>query len=181
MIKPTLSAEEHRQLEEVFQTTPNARLRARCQAILMADRGRRHRHLAEDLGVSVRTIQRWLQAYHHQRFAGLKLQWVPGRTRRIPEVLTSTILTWITPGPAGCGLDRANWTYAALATHLYHTHGIAVSASTMRAFCATHGVRPYRPTSRSLKADPVQQQTAQQDLPALKKSRSGGPRPAESR
>jgi transposase len=169
MIKLTLSTEEHRQLEDVFTTTPNARLRARCQAILMADRGRRHRHLAEDLGVSVRTIQRWLQADHHTRCAGLKLQWVPGRTRRISEALTSTILTWITQGPVGCGLDRANWTYAALATPLYHTHGLAVSASTRRAFCATHGVRPYRPTSRYLKADPVPQQTAQQDLQALKK------------
>ena len=148
MIKLTLSTEEHRQLEEVFKTTPNARLRARCQAILMVDRGRRHRHIAEDLGVSVRTIQRWLKAYQVWRFAGLKLRWVPGRTRRIPAALTTTILTWITPGPAGCGLDRANWTSAELATHLYHTHGIAVSASTMRAFCATHGVRPYRPTYR---------------------------------
>jgi transposase len=174
MIKLTLSTEEHRQLEEVFKTTANARLRARCQAILMADRGRRHRHIAEDLGVSVRTIQRWLQAYHHKRFAGLKLQWVPGRTRRIPEALTSTILTWITQGPVGCGLDRANWTYAELTTHLYHTHGIAVSASTMRAFCATHGVRPYRPTYRYLKADPVPQQTAQQDLQALKKKPKRG-------
>ena len=164
MIKPTLSAEEHRQLEEIFNTTPNVRLRARCQAILMAHRGRRHRHLAEDLGVSVRTIQRWLHAYHHTRCAGLKLQWVPGRTRRLPEALTSTILTWLTQGPAGCGLDPVHWTSAALATHLYQTHGIAVSASTMRTFCATHGVRPYRPMSRDLKADPVQQHTAQQDL-----------------
>jgi transposase len=169
-----LSAEEHRQLEDGFKTTPNVRLRARCQAILMAHRGRRHRHIAEELGVSVRTIQRWLQAYHHQRVAGLKLQWVPGRTRRIPEALTSTLLTWITQGPAGCGVDRANWTSAELAPPLYQTHGMAVSASTMRAFCATHGVRPYRPTYRDLKAEPVQQHTAQQDLQVVKKKPKRG-------
>jgi transposase len=166
MINLTLSDQERCQWEDTFKSTTNARLRARCQAILMAERGRRHRHLAEDLGVSVRTIQRWLNAYQVWRFAGLKLRWVPGRPRRIPAALTTTIVTWITPGPAGCGLDRANWTSAELAAPLYQTHGIVVSASTMRAFCTAHGGRPSRPTSRDLKADPVQQATAQQDLRA---------------
>jgi transposase len=181
MMKLTLSDEERRQLEDVFHTTTKARLRARCQAILMASRGRRHRHIAEDLGVSVRTIQRWLHAYQDHRFAGLKLRWVSGRTRRIPEALTSTILAWIMQGPAGCGLERANWTYDELATYLYQTTGIAVSASTRRAFCTKHGVRPYRPTYQDLKADPTRQETARQELQALKKSRSWRTRLAEPR
>ena len=41
----------------------------------------------------------------------------------------------------------------------------------MRAFCTQHGVRPYRPTYRYLKGDPVQQAAARQDLAALKKTR----------
>ena len=56
------------------------------------------------------------------------------------------MITWGKQGPAGCGLDRANWTYAALATSLYQTAGIAVSERTMPSCCTTHGVRPYRPT-----------------------------------
>jgi transposase len=150
-MKLTLSDEERRPLEEVFHTTTKARLRARCQAILMASRGRRHRHIAEDLGVSVRTMQRWLHADQDHCFAGLKRRWVPGRTRRIPEALTATSFAWITQGPAGCGLDRAHWTYAELATYRYQTTGIAVSARTMRALCTTPGVRPYRPTYQSSK------------------------------
>jgi transposase len=181
MIKLTLSDQEHRQLEEVFKTTPERRLRARCQAILMAARGRRHRHIAEDLGISVRTIQRWLNSYHARGLAGLKIRWAPGRAAKIPEALASEILAWIKAGPAGCGLGRANWTYEELATYLYQTKGLTVSATTMRTFCQRHGVRPYRPTYHYLKADPVQQETARQDLHALKKSRGGGTRLAESR
>jgi transposase len=169
MMKITLSDQERLQLTEVFQTTADARLRLRCQAILMAHRGRRHRHIAEDLGVTARTLQRWLRAYQAVRLAGLQLRWRPGRTARIPAALAPEILGWILQGPAGCGLDRANWTYAELATQLYRTHGIAVSASTMRAFCTNHGVRPYRPTYHYLKADPEQQMLARQDLQALKK------------
>jgi transposase len=149
-MKLILNDQAHRQRQEAFKSATNARLRARCQAILMAARGRRHRHIAADLGVSVRTIQRLLYASHDQRLAGLKLRWVPGRTRPIPEALTSTILTWIMPGPAGCGLDRAHWPSAELAAQLDQTHGMVVSASTMRAFCPTQGVRPSRPTSRAL-------------------------------
>ena len=48
MMKLTLSDLEHHQLETTFKTTPDPRLRHRCQASLMAARGRRHNHIAED-------------------------------------------------------------------------------------------------------------------------------------
>ena len=83
--------------------------------------------------------------------------------------MAAEILAWITDGPVGCGLDRASWTYAELAAHLYRTHGLVVSASTMQTFCAKHGVRPYCPTYRYLKGHPAQQETARQDLQDFKK------------
>jgi transposase len=134
----------------------------------MAHRGRRHRHIAEDLGVNVRTLRRWLRAYQNTRLAGLELRWRLGRRARIPAALAPAILGWILAGPPGCGLDRANWTSAELATPLYCRHGVTVSASTMRAFSTSDGVRPYRPTSGELQANPAQQAVARQDLQALK-------------
>jgi hypothetical protein len=71
--------------------------------------------------------------------------------------------------PVGCGLDRAHRTYAELATYLYQAKGLTVSTTTMRAFCQRHGVRPSRPTSHDLNAEPGQQEQARQDLQALKK------------
>ncbi len=181
MITVNLSEDEDRRLEETFHTTRDRRLRDRCPAILMAARGRLHRQIAEDLGSSVRTLQRWLNAYQARGLDGLSIQWASGRLPRIPEALASAILAWVTQGPMGCGLDRANWTYPELAAHLYRIKGIAVSESTRRTYCRTHGVRPYRPTYRYLKADPDQQAAAQQDLQAFKKSRRRGAGPAKSR
>lgn len=180
MIKLRLSDEERQQLADTMKATLDPRLRTRCQAILMADRGRRHGHIAEDLGVSVRTVQRWLNLYHERGSAGLKIRWAPGRVAKLPEALAAEILAWLKQGPAGCGLDRANWTYQELATYLYRTKGLTVSESTLRMFCRRHGVRPYRPTYRYLKAEPGQQEAARQDLQALKKSRSRRARIAES-
>ena len=62
MMKRTLRDQERDQREAAFHTTRARRLRARCQALLMAARGRRQRHLADDGGISVRTIQRGLPA-----------------------------------------------------------------------------------------------------------------------
>jgi hypothetical protein len=92
---------------------------------------------------------------------------VLGRPRRIPETLAPTIQGWVQEGPQGCGLDRANWTYEELATHLYRTTGIEVK----RIFCQRHDTRPYRPTYRYLRGNPEKQQVAQEELAALKKSR----------
>jgi transposase len=142
MMTINLNEDESRRLADTFHTTQDRRLRDRCQAILMAARGRRHRQIAEDLGISVRTLQRWLNAYQAEGPDGLPIQWASGRAPHIPEALASEILAWVTQGPAGCGLDRANWTYAELTAHLYRRKGLTVSESTMRAYCTKHGVRP---------------------------------------
>jgi transposase len=174
MIKLTLSDVDHHQLETTFKTTPDPRLHHRCQAILMAARGRRHRHIAEDLSVSPRTVQRWLNAHQAGGLEGLHIRWAPGRAPTIPDDLASEIIDGIKTGPSGWGLDRANWTYGELKTYLYQQKGLTVGETTMRAFCVKHGVRPYRPTSGSLKGDPVKQAQARQDLEAFKKK----PKPA---
>jgi hypothetical protein len=95
--------------------------------------------------------------------------------------LALTIQGWVQDGPQGCGLDRANWTYDELATYLYQTTGITVKRTAMRDFCQRHSIRPYRPTYHYLRGDPQQQQAAQAELEALKKSPDGPVRPAEPR
>ena len=59
--------------------------------------------------------------------------------QHLDHILTQ-VLTWITEGPTGCGLDRTNWTYDALATFLYQTIGIAVSEMTIRTFCSQRSI-----------------------------------------
>jgi transposase len=174
MMKGSVSDQEHQPLVEVMKTTPDRRLRMRCQAVLMAARGRPHRHIAEDLAVSVRTLQRWLNRFHQQGLSGLAIRWAPGRAAKIPASLAPEMLGWVRQGPAGCGLDRANWTDEELAIHLYQVKGLTVNATTRRMFCQRHGVRPYRPTSQSLKANPAQQEIARHALEVLNKSRGGG-------
>lgn len=176
-----LTTAEQEQLEHLFKTTNDRRLRNRCQAVLMASRGRKRKSIAQDLGVHRTTVRLWLQHYHERGMEGLQIHWAPGQPRRIPQTLVSTIQEWVKAGPAGCGLDRANWTYEELATYVYQTTGIAVKRTAMRDFCQRPDIRPYRPTYRYLRGDPEEQRVAQEELAALKKSPGRGMRAAESR
>ena len=164
-----LTPAQEQQLEQTFKTTSDRRLRDRCQAVLMVARGRRRYQVAQDLGVNRSTLRLWLQRYREGGLEGLKIQWAPGKPRRIPDELAPTIIQWVKDGPISCGLDRANWTYAELAHHLYQQTGIEVKETAMREFCHRHQIRPYRPTYRYLRGDPERQAQAQAELAEIKK------------
>jgi transposase len=169
-----LSPSEEQELERTFKTTADRRLRARCQAVLMAARGRARHEIAQDLGVHRTTLRLWLRSYRERGLQGLSIQWAPGQPPRMPAALSPTIVTWVKGGPASCGLQRANWTYAELVTYLYQQTGIATSETAMREFCHRHQMRPYRPTYRYLRGNPQCQAQAQAELTELKKKHRRG-------
>jgi len=174
LIRIRLSAPQLASLERAFRATPDRQLRDRTQIVLLAHRGRPHQVIATDLGVTPRTVQRWLNAYLDRGLDGLQPRKAPGAAPKLTADLGPVLRQWVIGGPVKQGLDRANWTYAELADHLYKTHGIRVGTSAMQAFCHKHDIRPYRPTYRFLRGDPTKQATAREDLAALKR----GPTPA---
>lgn len=169
MYRIALTSREEQELEQTFKTTPDRRLRDRCQAVLRAARGRARHVIAQDLGIHRTTLRLWLQSYRGGGLCGLKIQWAPGPPQRIPKELAPTIVAWVKGGPASCGRQRANWTYAELAAYLYQRTGIAVSETTMREFCPRHQIRPYRPTYRYLRGDPQRQAATKAELEETKK------------
>jgi putative transposase len=173
MIRVNLPADDVSRLEQVFRQATDRRLRDRVQIVLMAHRGRPHGQIAADLGISRRTVPRWLNAYLDRGLDGLTPTKAKGAPAKVPAGLADEIKQWIAGGPAGQGLDRANWTYAELADHLLKAKGIRASRSAVGRFCRKLGVRVYRPTYRYLRGDPAKQAAAHEDLAGLKKSRGG--------
>lgn len=171
MIRVQLPDRERDALEAEFRTTADRKLRDRLQIVLMAARGRRPAEIAADLGISTRTVPRWLDAYLQRGLDGLRPRKARGAAPKVPAKLADEIKRWVIEGPAACGLDRANWTYAELAVHLYQTHGVAAGRSAVLRFCRKLGVRVYRPTYRFLRADPAKQATARAELADLKRGR----------
>jgi transposase len=169
LIRIRLPAAEVRDLEHAFRQATDRTLRDRLQIVLMAHRGRPHRDIAADLAITPRTVQRWLNRYLESGLAALRPRKARGAEPRIPPEMAEEVRRWVIEGPARQGLDRANWTYAELAEHLYRTHGIRASRSAMQRFCGKLGIRVYRPTYRFLRGDPEEQAEAREELAALKK------------
>src|SRR4051812_5355303 len=112
MIRIQLSEIEVQELEQQFRQATDRKLRDRLQIIRLAHRGRPHQDIAADLGLTPRTVQRWLNRYLEAGLAGLRPRKAKGAEPRIPPAMASDIRRWVIAGPAEQGLDRANWTYA---------------------------------------------------------------------
>ena len=172
MIRISLPDAEVEALERVLRTAADAKLRHRVQIILMAHRGRRHPEIAADTGTTQRSVQRWLNAYLDGGLDRLRPRKAKGAAPKLTEDLAPTLRQWVIDGPAGQGLDRANWTYEELAEHLFRAKGIRVRKSAMQAYCRRHEIRPYRPTYRFLRGDPEKQAVARVELAELKRGRT---------
>jgi len=174
VIRINLSDREADRLEQAFLQTTDRKLRDRLQIVRLAHRGRPHQDIAADLGITPRTVQRWLNAYLDGGLSALVPRKARGRDPAIPAHLAGEIRRWVIEGPAAQGLDRANWTHAELADHLRKTHGITASRSAMQRFCRQHDIRPYRPTYRHLRGDPVKQAEAVEELADLRTQAEAG-------
>ena len=174
MIRIRLNYAEARRLEQAFLQATDRKLRDHLQIVRLAHRGRPHQDIAADLGITPRTVQRWLNAYLDGGIQALRPRKARGHDPAIPAQMAGEIRRWVIDGPAAQGLDRANWTHAELADHLRKTRGITASRSAMQRFCRRHDIRPYRPTYRHLRGDPVKQAAAAEDLAELRTKAEAG-------
>jgi len=171
MIRIRLSESDAQLLEEEYRRCKDAAHRDRLQIVRLAARDRPHQQIASDLGISNRTVQRWLNRYLEHGLAGLRLRKAKGSDAKVPADMADEVRRWVIEGPQAQGLDRANWIHAELAEHLFRTHGIRASRSAMQRYCQKLGIRVYRPTYRFLRGDPEKQAAAREDLAGLKRGR----------
>src|SRR3954447_24858507 len=121
MVRILLSEAEARRLERDFRSATGAPLRDRLNVVRLAHKGHRHQAIADQLGMSPRSVQRWLNAYLERGSASLAPRKAPGALPHIPAALADEVRRWVIDGPATHGVDRANWTHEELAAHLRRT------------------------------------------------------------
>ena len=79
MIRIQLSDREADRLEQAFLQATDRKFRDRLQIVRLAHRGRPHQDIAADLGITPRTVQRWLNAYLERGLDGLTPRKAKGR------------------------------------------------------------------------------------------------------
>jgi transposase len=174
MLRIKLTAGEQAVGEHTFKPATDRRLRERCQAVLMAQRGRKRQASAAEVGVRRTTVKKWLDQYRAQGVEGWKGRRATGKPQRIPEALAPTLVEGVKGGPQRCGLNRAHWTDEELAVQGYRLAGMSLKRTALRAFCPRHQIRPYRPTYRYLRGDSQRRAATKAELGEMKKSPGGG-------
>src|SRR4051794_23400533 len=104
VIRIELTEADARRLERAFLQATDRKLHDRLQIVRLAHRGRPHRDIAADLGVTPRTVQAWLNAYNRGGIAALVPRKAKGHPPAIPAHLAGTIRRRVIDGPAGQGL-----------------------------------------------------------------------------
>jgi hypothetical protein len=63
VIRIRLPEGEAQRLEQAFREETDPKYRDRIQIVRLASRDRPHQQIADDLAITPRTVQRWLNAY----------------------------------------------------------------------------------------------------------------------
>lgn len=174
MIRVDLNEDQARRRERAYLQATDVKFRDRLLIVRLAHRGRKHKDIADDLGVSPRTVRNWLNAYLRGGADALRPRKAKGAESKIPAALAAEVRRWVIEGPGAQGLDRANWTHAELAEHLYKARGLRASRSAMQRSCSRQGIRPYRPAYDFLRGDPVAQAAAREEMAGLKEGAERG-------
>lgn len=169
MSRLSLSEPQRAELEARVRGAGGRAERERCQAVLMVAQGFAYADVARALCCSERSVRRHVERFRHAGLEGMQPGRAPGKPALIPEALTPELLRWVQAGPQAAGAPCVNWTHRELAAHLRRVHGVRVSRSTMGDWCRAHGVRPYRPTFRFLRAQAHQVARAREELAQKKR------------
>jgi transposase len=128
VIRIRLTDDEAKFLEEAFRQASDRTLLDRLQIVRLAQRSRKHKDIAADLGITPSTAQRWLNAY----LAGLVHRMAKGNAPAIPAEIAEEVRRWVIDVPSALGLHRANWTHAELADNLRKSRSITAGRSAMQ-------------------------------------------------
>ena len=127
MIRIRLPQDETQRLEQAFRQTADPKFRDRLQIVRLASRDRPHAQIAQDLAITPRTVQRWLNAYRDQGLDRLRPRQAPGAPAKIPAALAEEVRRWVIEGPAQQGqpgFRRCRWPRPAAASLRRPAHGI---------------------------------------------------------
>ncbi len=108
---PPLSDSQRDELDALYRTTKDPRLRTRAQMVfLSAEQGRHAPEIAGIVRESEVTVQRWLKRYLAEGSEGLKDAPRPGRAATVTEAYRTELLAAVRRRPRSLDLPYSRWT-----------------------------------------------------------------------
>lgn len=146
VIPLVISEDEEKGLRRVMAEGGKEEYR-RCLAVLLRARGVHPKDVAEMLGVTRRSLERWVKAYKAHGVAGLRSRKRPGRRRRIGEAQRRCIAEIALKSPKAFGYLKNEWSIRLLSRHLTNELGIKISRAHLWRILHELGIVYKRPKS----------------------------------
>jgi transposase len=162
-----LSGEQLRELDHLYHTTRDVRVRTRAQMVLLAaEQGLVAAQIAAIVRQNEETVRRWLVRYQAEGVAGLADAPRAGAPPKITPVYRERLLQAVRQRPRSLGLPFSLWTAARLADYLAEATKLRLSAASVCRALRAGGMALSRPQHTITSPDPEY---------ALKKRRSKRP------
>jgi transposase len=132
----------------------SAAVATRARIVLWMAEGRRRVDVAELAGVSLPTVDRWVDRYAAEGVAGLLDRSHAAPRQQVPAWVAGRILalTRQTP-PESTGLSH--WSSRQMAAHLKRSDGVTVSWHYVASVWRRHGLKPHRQGTFKVSRDPA--------------------------
>ncbi len=159
-----LSPEQLRELDDLYHSTRDVRVRTRAQMVLLAaEQGLVAAEIAPIVRQDEETVRRWFARYLAEGIEGLSDAPRSGAPPKATPDYQERLLQVARCRPRALGLPFSLWTAARLADHLAELTGVRLSAPSVCRLLRTSGMRLSRPQHTITSPDPEY---------ALKKGRS---------
>lgn len=153
---PELSPEAIAELDQLYRTTRDVRLRLRAQIVLLAaEQGMLAPEIAKIVRSDEETVRSWLRRYLAEGVAGLADAPRPGARPKVTPEYREVLLKVVRQRPRSLGQAYSLWTLQRLADYMAELTGIRVSHITVRAYLKAADIVLSRPQHKITSPDPA--------------------------
>jgi transposase len=152
---PPLTAEEVANLEKLYRTTKEVRLRTRAQIILLAGEQQMSAPaIAKLVREHEQTVRNWFKRWLAEGIEGLKDRPMPGAPGKVTKEYEEQLLFVVRRRPRSLGQPYSMWTLQRLADYMAEQTGIRVSDETVRQVLKAGEIVLSRPQHKISSPDP---------------------------
>ena len=150
-----LSAEQLRELDRLYDTTRDVRVRTRAQMVLLAaEQGLVAAEIAPIVRQDEETVRRWFARYLAEGIEGLSDAPRSGAPPRATPAYRERLLALVRQRPRALSLPFSLWTAARLSDHLAGLTGVRMSAPSVCRLLRGGGMALSRPQHTISSPDP---------------------------
>lgn len=150
-----LTPRQYNELDHLYRTTKDPRLRTRAQMVLLSVEQRlKVPQIAAIVRESAATVLRWLKRYLAEGIEGLQDAPRPGRPSEITAEYRAELLAAVRRRPRSLHLPFSLWTLQRLADYLAERTGVRVADETVRRALKNAGIVLSRPQHQISSPDP---------------------------